>query len=68
MTIITLIILSVNSYSELEVTANPEKLIVIEGTEVILKCTIAHGRLYRWKENSFPFFISETSRDIKKMF
>ena len=30
---------------------------------------IEHGRLYRWTENSFPFFfISETSRDIKKMF
>ena len=27
----------------------------------------SHGHLYRWTENSFPFFfISETSRDIKK--
>ena len=30
----------VNSESELVVTANPEKLIVIEGKEAILKCTI----------------------------
>ena len=30
---------------------------------------LPHGRLYTWTENSFPFFfISETSRDIKKMF
>ena len=35
----------VNSESELEVTANPEKLIVIEGKEAILKCTIASEAL-----------------------
>ena len=30
-------------------------------------CKIVHGRLYRWTDNSFPFFfIPETSRDIKK--
>ena len=37
----------VNSESELVVTANPEKLIVIEGKEAILKCTIASEALGR---------------------
>ena len=35
----------VNSETELVVTANPEKLIVIEGKEAILKCTIASEAL-----------------------
>ena len=35
----------VNSESELLVTANPEKLIVIEGKEAILKCTITSEAL-----------------------
>ena len=25
---------------------------------------IIHGGLYRWRGNSFPFFISETKRDF----
>ena len=35
----------------------------------ILDSYFIHGRLYTWTENSYPFFfISETGRDIRKMF
>ena len=43
--LVLLTTVKVNSESELVVTANPEKLIVIEGNEAILKCTIASEAL-----------------------
>ena len=33
-------------------------------TDCLLNYKFSHGGLYRWRENSFPFFISETKRDF----
>ena len=43
--ILLLMTVNVNSESELEVKVNNEKLVVIEGSEVNLKCTIATDAL-----------------------